>query len=212
MLISTDSWAADDEQNIRFYTALVERYGLDVRSLNWGSRTSQELRFAVLARGGNLHGASLLDVGCGVGDLQAWLREQNIDVTYTGLDITPAMIDRARRRFPEGQFLVGSLVDPPDELAAQYDVVFASGIFYFRKHDCRAYMHDTVARMFSRCRYFAAFNSLSAWSNEQDPVEYYADPLETLNVCRALTPWVTLRHDYHSGDFSIFLYRERQLL
>lgn len=201
------TWSRDDERNIDFYNGLVERYGVDVRALNWGSRESQQLRFSVLAQVGQLNDKSLLDVGCGQGDFYGSLKEQEIKVDYTGIDLAPKMIEIARSRFPEARFETENLLAPQSTLAADYDYVLSSGIFYYRQHEPFAFMKEMLARMFERCRLGLAFNSLSAWCGERDAGEFYADPLETLAFCRTLTPWLTLRHDYHPRDFTIYMHK-----
>ena len=55
-----------------------------------------------------------------------------------------------------------------------------------------------------------AFNSLSAWADDPEAGEYYADPLEVTAFCRTLTPWVAMRHDYHGRDFTCYLYKNRR--
>jgi len=52
-----------------------------------------------------------------------------------------------------------------------------------------------------------AFNSLSAWAPDQEAGEFYADPLQVVDLCRRLTPWVVLRHDYHPRDFTVYMYK-----
>src|SRR5690606_10076573 len=44
-------------------------------------------------------GASALDIGCGEGDVAAWLAEHGFPAV--GVDIAPAAIERARGRFPD---------------------------------------------------------------------------------------------------------------
>ena len=61
-------WQQDDARNVNLYSRLANEHGFDPRALNWGSRESQNLRFAVFAQVGRLDGASILDVGCGQGD------------------------------------------------------------------------------------------------------------------------------------------------
>ena len=46
--------------------------------------------------------ASVLEVGCGGGDLLSLLPNRDI----TGVDLSPAQIEKARRRLPHGQFYV----------------------------------------------------------------------------------------------------------
>ena len=69
-----DAWGEDDRRNVDLYTNLVERFGAEVRALNWRSAELQHRRFAVLAQVGELKSASVLDVGCGMGDLLDWFR------------------------------------------------------------------------------------------------------------------------------------------
>ena len=194
----------DDRRNVEFFTELLARHKISPLSLNWGSRESQELRFAVLAAIGLKAGSSVLDVGCGVGDFYAWQLARGLKLAYGGIDIAPAMVHQAAERFPGVPFRA---LDVSEENPGDYDFVVASGIFYLRRHQPFEFMKATVSNLFSRCRQGLAFNSLSAWASPSDKEEFRADPLETLKFCQTLTPWVQLRHDYHPGDFTIYLRR-----
>lgn len=200
-------WAADDARNIQLYSKLVETYGTDVRALNWGSREAQHARFAVLAQVGDLQDATLLDVGCGVGDLYAWMRERGVRVSYTGIDITPSMVEVARRRFPEESFQVKNLLDARATGERAYDYVLASGLFTHRREEPSSFLVAMTTRMFAVCRRAVALNCLSTWASTREPEEYHADPLDTMRACRTLTSRIVVRHDYHPGDFTLYLYR-----
>ena len=57
----------------------------------------------------------VVEVGCGPGHVTAFLA--GAGARATGIDVTPAMVEEARRRFPEGTYQVGdlrSLMRPPD--------------------------------------------------------------------------------------------------
>ena len=201
------AWKRDDERNVRFYSQLIAKYGTDIRALNWGSRESQQTRFAVLAQIGQLGGTSVLDVGCGLGDFCGWLDNAGIKVSYTGIDITPGMIEVARRRFADARFEVRNLLEMDDSQERRYDYVFASGVFTHRHEEPFGFLCAMTTRMFSLCRRAVAINSLSSWALQQEEGEFHADPLETMRFCRALTPWIVIRHDYHPGDFTLYLYK-----
>jgi RimJ/RimL family protein N-acetyltransferase len=203
-------WQKDDDCNVQFYSGLLDQHGVDVHALAWGSRQSQRLRFRVLAECANLEGTSVLDVGSGLGDFYDWLNESHITVDYTGIDLTPRMVESACQRFPEVRFKVGSLHQFGPAWDTCYDFVFASGIFARRQADPVGFLHATVSKMFGLCAKAAAFNSLSNWSPVKDEGEFHADPLETLAFCRTLTPWIVLRHDYHPRDFTVYMFREGQ--
>src|SRR4030042_1546772 len=104
-----------------FYAQRWQEYGYDTRSLGIGSRESQEVRFDVLTQIGDLANASVLDVGCGFGDLHSYLEKRGIPVRYTGLALQPAFIEEARRRHPGDEFFCTDVdvfepKTPPDSL------------------------------------------------------------------------------------------------
>ncbi len=49
----------------------------------------------------------VVEVGCGPGHVTAYLASRGADAT--GIDLTPEMVDEARRRYPEGHYEVGDL-------------------------------------------------------------------------------------------------------
>ena len=58
-----------------------------------------------------LRGAAVLDAGCGAGAQCEWLLDGGADVV--GLDLSPAMVEQARRRCGgRGRFLVADLAEP----------------------------------------------------------------------------------------------------
>jgi SAM-dependent methyltransferase len=199
-------WRDDNERNIQLYGELVRKYGSDVRSLGWSSRESQARRFAVFAEIGNLKGASVLDVGCGLGDLYGWMRKKRLDVRYTGIDVTPGMVKLARQQFPAVQFRVQELLDVSLRIA-KHDYVLSSGIFTHRNRASFKFLTAAIERMFELSKLAVGFNCLSAWAETKEPGEFHADPLKVLSFCRKLTPRVVLRHDYHPRDFTVYLYR-----
>jgi uncharacterized protein len=79
------------------------------------------------------HGAPVADVGTGPGHVAAHLARAGADVT--GIDLSPAMVDEARRRFPDLTFAVGSFSDllrPPADagwgaITAWYALVHLAG-------------------------------------------------------------------------------------
>jgi len=79
--------------------------------------------------------ASVLEVGCGTGQLLGALNP----AVGVGIDISPAMIEKARENHPNFDFRVGDAADPAvyDSLNTQFDYVVISdsiGMFY----DCMA--------------------------------------------------------------------------
>src|SRR5712691_8733631 len=133
-----------DSQTSRFYESHVRRFGYDYRALGFGRPSSQEKRFEALASLGEFHGRSLLDAGCGFGDLLAWLNRRGVRPQYAGLDLCPPMIARCQERFADecaagaASFVSADAFDYRPE--SQYDFVVASGIFGYAARDTRSRM------------------------------------------------------------------------
>jgi len=199
-------WQRDNQSNVRLYGELAHRYGIDFRAADWGSRQSQQKRFQVLSEAGDLRGRSVLDVGCGQGDLYAWLKQRKIKTRYTGIDITPQVIEAAGKRFPRVRFCAWDLLDASRRMAP-HDYVFSSGIFTHRRTAPFGFLQAMVRRMFELSKRAVAFNCLSTWAAGQQGTEFHADPLKVLAFCRSLSERVVLRHDYHPRDFTVYVYK-----
>jgi SAM-dependent methyltransferase len=190
-----------------YYDGLVERHGDSARSCDYGDPRSQIAKFEVLASVAPLEGRRILDVGCGLGHFVDFLKERYREFTYVGVDLSERMIELGKELHPGVDLRVANILT---EDLGEFDVVAASGIFYLLGDQAPELMKQIVSRMYSHARVAVAWNSLSAWASDQQGGEFYADPLEAVRFTRSLTPWVTLRHDYHPRDFTIYGYRKQQ--
>lgn len=168
----------------------------------------QELRFSMLLKSGVQSGDTVLDVGCGFGDLFPFLAAQGIDVVYTGVDLSPDLIIEARARHPGGTFFEGDLFDF-DPAARSFDYVFLSGSLNEQLQDGGEYARRCIARMFETCDKALAFNLLDArneWvAGRQDLQSFMPD--DVLAFARTLTPQCELDDGYIDNDFTLYLTR-----
>jgi ubiquinone/menaquinone biosynthesis C-methylase UbiE len=99
-------WLADTRAS---YDTVAASYADQVRSLLASSpyERAMLLLFAELVHAGG--GGPVADVGCGPGRITAHLR--TLDVDAFGIDLSPGMIEVARRDHPGLRFEVGSMTD-----------------------------------------------------------------------------------------------------
>ncbi len=101
-----------------------------------GRATTYDDRWAEMAaRGENVHGeadlvqrlappgGTVLDAGCGTGRVGAELARRGFEVV--GVDLDPAMLERARERAPEVKWVLGDLASL--SLDRRFDVVVLAG-------------------------------------------------------------------------------------
>jgi cyclopropane fatty-acyl-phospholipid synthase-like methyltransferase len=195
-----------------YYAARYHAHGDSARGMDWKDEASQRLRFEVLARQLDLAGSpSLLDVGCGNGELLAFLRERGADVRYRGIDVCPEMVEACRRRFGPEAAEVASTA----ELARRSwtaDYVVASGTFNVKQDVSDAvwerYLRRAVREMFAACRRAAVFNVMSARVDMRYDHLYYLDPSEVpalADLCP--TRRFLLDHSYPLFEMTVALLR-----
>ena len=208
MNIEDDDFQSEQARVVAAYTERLRVHGKDVRSLNWGSKASQESRFEVLLEAGIQSGMSVLDVGCGLGDFYQWTIDRGIDIRYSGLDVTPGMVDSCKDRFPENDFHCGDITEWLPENEPVYDFVIASGIFYDRPASGYQYMQKAVRSMFRISRIGIAFNAITALADKADENEFLPRVGELAELASTLTKSFVLRHDYHPCDATMYLYKK----
>ncbi len=176
--------------------------------LDWASPVTQEARFRVLADNVVLHGRALLDVGCGLGDLRAYLLKRGIQVDYTGVDVSEKMVEAARQRQPDGRFLQADLfggtpVFPEDS----FDVVYCSGIFNLDLGNNVAFVPRAVGLFLRLARRCVVCNMLHKRAGVGDGTYFFYDPAEILPPLRALAGEVRLIDDYLPNDFTVICHK-----
>jgi SAM-dependent methyltransferase len=110
-----------------YYAARLSRHGATPLGVDWSCTATQWLRFVQLLKICPSGPLSLIDLGCGYGELATFLTRERgrDDVQYLGIDLSPEMVRRGRRRHrgnPNIRFVVGRNVPQ------SADFVVASGI------------------------------------------------------------------------------------
>ncbi len=97
-----------------FYSGTVKKYGKTAEGVAWRDAFRQKRRFdALLEAVGDLSGCTVVDAGCGFGDL--WLhmkRRERLPGRYIGIDLLDMMVKEARKRTGQRIFRRDLLKDP----------------------------------------------------------------------------------------------------
>ena len=196
---------------LRYFESRLRRFGHSYAALGWVSLENQQRRFDTLAGVDSLDGASVLDVGCGLGDFCGYLAQRVGGFDYTGLDLSAPMIQRASERHPSARFIQGDILSFRTD--RRFDYVVASGVYNLETLDNEPVMREILRAMFSLCTKGAAATMTGRRGAALRGVEevpgsvHEFDPEAMKAFCLTLTPSVVLREDYLAGDFALYLRR-----
>lgn len=196
-----------DQNRIKeFYEESFKEFGdRDARSLHWSDKDGQITRFNILLNIANITGASLLDVGCGFGDLYKYLLERQIDANYTGIDIIPEFIATAKTRYPDATFECKDIFD----CSRHFDCIFASGALSFKVKDNNNYYRSMIKKMYDLADRAVAFNMLNSTIHVDDSIYASYSPDEIGEFCKTFCDDVEIVVGYLPQDFTIYLHKTR---
>ena len=107
---------------VEYWTERGRNYEQECRERGWWDIENAPL-IGLLE---TLEFATVLDVGCGFGRVGASILRRWPNVRYTGIDVSPDMIEAARRRLPGAELIVGDLATW--ESARSWDLVVSVSV------------------------------------------------------------------------------------
>ena len=195
----------DHQRLIQFYGSALAVYGPDnPKAFHWITVRDQLARFENLAAIGDLSGCSVADIGCGAGDLYYFLLKHFTGVRYLGIDVVPAMIDAARKKYPEAEFQVSDIFS----ISRAFDYYLASGALTFNIAGGKAYYYDMIRTMYQKAARGVAFNMLDNSVHSSDDRYLAYSWHEVREVCSELTRDYKIVSGYDTGDFTVWMHKQ----
>jgi SAM-dependent methyltransferase len=189
--------------------AVLARYSERLRvlgpvpeALGW-TKGRHVLRYHLLLEPWHLSTERVLDFGCGFGDMYAYCREHLPGVDYEGFDLNPALVDAGRARYPEAKLSSGDALR--GDLAGQWDLIVASGVFNFLLSDNWEFIQAAFDWFARHARRGFAANFLSDRVEYRLDHTYHADPCRILELAYRHSNRVVLRNDYMPFEFTVYV-------
>jgi SAM-dependent methyltransferase len=164
------------------------------------------IRFKELTTDLNFEGRSILDAGCGMGDLLPFIYAKTAKFKYLGADINRGFIDIAKKRYEDHDFKV---LDPfNDKVSGRFDIVISSGVMNVNIPGWQKRRLSMIKRLYELADEAVAFNMAGGFRKiPNDNTIAYANTKDILDFCLKLTPRVILRNHYSSIDFALILFK-----
>jgi len=193
------------EQAIDRYNQRLNEFGVSEQALGWGSKGRAKLRYEILLSRWNMEGASVLDFGCGFGDMFGYIKSKGLKhVDYTGVDINSNFISVAKDNYQdEASFFVKNLLE--EDMGRQFDFVLSSGVFNHSLADNMGFIKSCFDKFDQVSKKGFAVNFLSDKVAFKYDYTYHANPIEILDLGYKYSNNIVLRNDYMPFEFTIFV-------
>jgi SAM-dependent methyltransferase len=186
-----------------------QQYGYSPQALQWTSKQTMDNRFEALTRCLDFESKSVLDVGCGFGDIIPFIEKKAKSFNYLGIDLVEQMASEARKQYPDYKFTVGDYFADP--IKEKFDIVLTSGTLNGNLgFETLSFRLKAIEVMWEHANEVCAFNMLGSHpqpGNDPGYLVHYADSLEILSFCLTLTPKLVFIQDYDPEDFTVIMHR-----
>jgi len=191
----------------KFYTDNFNKYGKNLKSIGWSNKKDQILRFNKIFTGIEYRNKSILDVGCGFGDLYFFLRKKNKDVNfkYSGIDITSNFVEITKERLSltNSNVYCGEVFN----LNKKFDIVVASGSMSYNFKGAKNKNLLLIKKMYEITKKVLSMNFMSSYSDFELKKNLHYKPEEMFQFAKKLSPKVNLIHDYNLYEFTIQIFK-----
>ncbi len=191
-----------------YYEPNINKNLPDHQVLGWESKQAHNMRFEVLADNVDIEGKSILDVGCGLGNLYGFLKNKGYTFRYVGVDILEAMVERARCKFKDVDFRCLDIFKGNALEGETFDIVYASGIFNLNMGNNIPFLKQALQKFYELSSEFIAFNLLHTDSNDKEDTYFYFHPDQVAEIISTTLPeniQVKIIENYLNNDFTVII-------
>lgn len=190
---------------INHYENRLDNNVPNYKILDWESSDAQLSRFSVLLENIDLENKTILDAGCGLADLYSFLTKTNVDMSYSGIDISEKMIDRCKNKFPDITFICDDIFQCDKAFnESSFDIVYSSGVFNLNLGNNFDLLKQAIPSFYKISSKYIIFNLLSHKSTDKDSKYYYYSPSEVISLLKTYKfSKIKIVEDYLSNDFTV---------
>lgn len=195
------------------YQKAFQEYGHSSRSLLVGT-DRQYMRFYELLKRFEINSnSSILDVGCGFGDLQKFcVNYYKVSPKYTGIDYCSEFVEAVNCEQRENcTFIVGDFLTVSD--LPSHNFCVASGIFNVFNDECSGdvddeFLRSIVSKMFSLCTVGISFNFVTDKVDFKKKGITYHSPARVLDFCYSMSRNIVLDNTCMPFEATITVFKD----
>ena len=179
---------------------------MDISVDGYTSVESKELTYSIATNAYN-QGDSIMDVGCGLGDLYSFMNTKfsNINKLYSGIDFNKNKIELSKTKYKD----INTECMDFNDLTETSDYIFAINIFNdMIYNDMGSYLIDSIEKLYSitnKCLVFNILNEKTQLDADNDITNVYS--LNLISDMLKSYDFFIHRTEYIYGESMIYIYK-----
>lgn len=209
----TDNKTTTAPSLIEHYQRAFAEHGDTPAGVMW-PRGRQAMRFDALTRHFSGDGFSVLDYGCGLAHLKAYLDQRFSRYNYHGADLVPEFVNTVVAKYPDAKV---QLVRSHEDVSTPVDHVVVSGAFNIIDGADRAtYLERVQAallHLFSLARVSLAVNFMTDRVDFTQPQALHVNVEAMMDFMRRdLSPRLRVDESYMPYEFTLVVLKDREVV
>jgi len=199
------------------YQQLYEKYGISPEAVKARDSKQQQLRFEHLFACSDVQeDDSILDIGCGSGELLNYMRKIGLNGEYCGIDFIKEFVEHGNNFFKNDRASSFVQIDiENDDIPKSFNWVILSGVFNDLRDDSEMFFYSTLDKMFEASTKGIVFNSLTKYVDYEDNDLFYTYPDKVMKYClENFSKYIVLKTNYQLKkdtipfEYSLCVYRK----
>lgn len=197
----------DKKLLLESYNDRLKKYGHSNDTLGW-TKGKHELRYYILLTQWNLENKSVLDFGCGFGDMYNYIKKLGLNLDYYGVDLNEKLILEGKRAYPGANLEVRDALE--NGLSRKYDYILSSGVHNYKIKDNWSFIEKTFELYNEYSIKGFALNFLSNRVDYTLKDTYHSDPVKIIELAYKYSNKIVLRNDYMPFEFTVFVDKQKE--
>jgi SAM-dependent methyltransferase len=203
------------QEIVSHYEACLEKHGDNHLGVDWPRKEDVIKRYRIMLElvRGTIDKPTVLDFGCGAAHLYDYLiKQDNIEIDYSGLDISEKFVLLCRKKHPKTQFYCVDILSK-DSSIPETDYIVMNGVFTEKQsmtqEEMIEYFQSMLKKIFPLAKKGIAFNVMSRYVDweRSDLFHISLDEMASF-VTQHLSRHFVIRNDYGLYEYTVYIYHE----
>jgi len=187
---------------VKRYTDRYNELGYSPKTLGW-FKQRHFLRYKILLDSWEYDNNSLLDFGCGFGDMYSYINQNQLKINYFGVDINSNLINKGKKLYKNINLSCCDFLNSKQR--NNYDFIVSSGVHNLKLIDNISFINKTFKVFHESSKHGFSLNFLSNKCQYFEDDLYYSSPEHILNIAYNYSNNVILRNDYMPYEFTLIV-------